>query len=306
MPWPPTLHRLDDARRNRHPAPRRGEPPPHVRDHLAPRRRQDDAHREAAALRRRDRAGRRRPRPEDRSATPSPTGWTSSASAASRSPRRRSTSSSRSCHITLLDTPGHQDFSEDTYRTLYAVDSAVMVIDAAKGIETQTRKLFEVCPPAPPAAHHLRQQARPARPRSVRPAATRSRTCSASTRRRVNWPIGSGDRFRGVFDLDDRRRRGSTSRCRGRLPRAGAHHQRVAIRSSSSCSARALHATLVDDTALIAGAGTPFDTGRVPGRPADAGVLRQRARQLRPRAVPRRARDAGAAAAAARGRGRRA
>ena len=45
----------------------------------------------------------------------------------------------------LLDTPGHEDFSEDTYRTLTAVDSAVMVLDAAKGIETQTRKLFEVC-----------------------------------------------------------------------------------------------------------------------------------------------------------------
>ena len=45
----------------------------------------------------------------------------------------------------LLDTPGHEDFSEDTYRTLTAADSAVMVIDAAKGIETQTRKLFEVC-----------------------------------------------------------------------------------------------------------------------------------------------------------------
>jgi peptide chain release factor 3 len=45
----------------------------------------------------------------------------------------------------LLDTPGHQDFSEDTYRTLTAVDSAVMVLDAAKGIEEQTRKLFEVC-----------------------------------------------------------------------------------------------------------------------------------------------------------------
>src|SRR5690606_1340847 len=45
----------------------------------------------------------------------------------------------------LLDTPGHEDFSEDTYRTLTAVDSAVMVIDAAKGIETQTLKLFEVC-----------------------------------------------------------------------------------------------------------------------------------------------------------------
>src|SRR6188768_4402666 len=47
--------------------------------------------------------------------------------------------------INLLDTPGHQDFSEDTYRTLTAADSAIMVIDAAKGIEAQTRKLFEVC-----------------------------------------------------------------------------------------------------------------------------------------------------------------
>ena len=47
--------------------------------------------------------------------------------------------------INLLDTPGHQDFSEDTYRTLAAVDSAVMVLDAAKGIEPQTRRLFEVC-----------------------------------------------------------------------------------------------------------------------------------------------------------------
>jgi peptide chain release factor 3 len=45
----------------------------------------------------------------------------------------------------LLDTPGHEDFSEDTYRTLTAVDAAVMVLDAAKGIEAQTRKLFEVC-----------------------------------------------------------------------------------------------------------------------------------------------------------------
>src|ERR1700753_100829 len=51
----------------------------------------------------------------------------------------------RGCTFNLLDTPGHEDFSEDTYRTLPAVDSAVMVIDAAKGIEEQTRKLFEVC-----------------------------------------------------------------------------------------------------------------------------------------------------------------
>ncbi len=49
------------------------------------------------------------------------------------------------CRVNLLDTPGHKDFSEDTYRVLTAVDAAVMVIDAAKGIEPQTRKLFEVC-----------------------------------------------------------------------------------------------------------------------------------------------------------------
>ena len=49
------------------------------------------------------------------------------------------------CTFNLLDTPGHEDFSEDTYRTLTAVDSAIMVLDAAKGIEPQTRKLFEVC-----------------------------------------------------------------------------------------------------------------------------------------------------------------
>ncbi|MFT5508491.1 MAG: peptide chain release factor 3, partial [Hyphomicrobiaceae bacterium] len=51
----------------------------------------------------------------------------------------------RGLQFNLLDTPGHEDFSEDTYRTLTAVDSAIMVIDAARGIETQTRKLFEVC-----------------------------------------------------------------------------------------------------------------------------------------------------------------
>ncbi len=51
----------------------------------------------------------------------------------------------RDYEINLLDTPGHQDFSEDTYRVLTAVDSAIMVIDSAKGVESQTRKLMEVC-----------------------------------------------------------------------------------------------------------------------------------------------------------------
>ena len=57
--------------------------------------------------------------------------------------------------VNLLDTPGHKDFSEDTYRVLTAVDSALMVIDAANGVEAQTRRLIEGLPPARHAHHHL-------------------------------------------------------------------------------------------------------------------------------------------------------
>ena len=62
------------------------------------------------------------------------------------------------CVINLLDTPGHQDFSEDTYRVLTAVDAAVMVVDAAKGVEAQTIKLLEVCPPRQTPTHTLLKQ----------------------------------------------------------------------------------------------------------------------------------------------------
>ncbi|HKW29276.1 MAG TPA: peptide chain release factor 3 [Verrucomicrobiae bacterium] len=101
--------------------------------------------------------------------------------------------------LNLLDTPGHKDFSEDTYRVLTAVDSVVMVIDAAKGIEPQTRKLFEVC-----------------RQRGV-PIFTFMNKCDRPTKDPlalldelehvlgigafpVNWPIGNGFEFQGVFD----------------------------------------------------------------------------------------------------------
>ncbi len=105
--------------------------------------------------------------------------------------------------LNLLDTPGHKDFSEDTYRVLTAVDSVVMVIDAAKGIESQTRKLFEVC-----------------RQRGV-PIFTFMNKCDRPTRPPlelldelehvlgigafpVNWPIGTGPDFRGVYDRHDK------------------------------------------------------------------------------------------------------
>ncbi len=105
----------------------------------------------------------------------------------------------RGYRVNLLDTPGHKDFSEDTYRVLTAVDAVVMVIDAGKGIEAQTRKLFEVC-----------------RRRGI-PIFTFMNKCDRPTREPialldelesvlgigaypVNWPLGTGFGFRGVYD----------------------------------------------------------------------------------------------------------
>ena len=107
----------------------------------------------------------------------------------------------RGLTFNLLDTPGHSDFSEDTYRTLTAVDSAVMVIDAAKGIEAQTLKLFEVCRLREHPDHHLRQQGRPRGPRPARRSSTTSPTGWRSTSPPVLWPLGDGVGFRGCLDL---------------------------------------------------------------------------------------------------------
>src|SRR5688500_5067101 len=103
-------------------------------------------------------------------------------------------------HVTLLDTPGHQDFSEDTYRTLLAVDSVVMVLDAAKGIEAQTLKLFEVCRLRRlPVLTFINKLDQPSRdPFDLLDEIERVLGIHAVP---MNWPIGSGDRFRGVFDL---------------------------------------------------------------------------------------------------------
>ncbi len=74
------------------------------------------------------------------------------------------------CVINLLDTPGHEDFSEDTYRVLTAVDAAVMVIDGANGVEAQTLKLLEVCRSRRTPIRHVHQQARPRSAPAARPA----------------------------------------------------------------------------------------------------------------------------------------
>ncbi len=101
--------------------------------------------------------------------------------------------------INLLDTPGHQDFSEDTYRTLAAADNAVMLIDAAKGLEPQTRKLFEVCQMRSlPIFTFVNKLDRPGR-EGFELLDEIERELGLQTYA-VNWPIGMGDRFQGVYD----------------------------------------------------------------------------------------------------------
>ena len=105
------------------------------------------------------------------------------------------------CCINILDTPGHQDFSEDTYRTLMAADSAVMVIDASKGVEAQTRKLFKVCAMRHiPIFTFINKMDREARDSFDLLDDIEKElgipTCP------VNWPIGSGQAFRGVYERE--------------------------------------------------------------------------------------------------------
>ena len=103
--------------------------------------------------------------------------------------------------MSLIDTPGHQDFSEDTYRALIAADSVVMVIDAANGVEEQTRKLFEVCRRHRlPILTFINKFDRPARdPLALLDDVERTLGIAAAP---VNWPIGDAERFRGVYDIE--------------------------------------------------------------------------------------------------------
>ena len=100
----------------------------------------------------------------------------------------------------LLDTPGHEDFSEDTYRTLTAVDSAVMVIDAARGIEAQTRKLFEVCRlrsvPIITFVNKVDREGRP--PFELLDEVAEMLQLDVCP---MSWPVGMGGEFEGVYDL---------------------------------------------------------------------------------------------------------
>jgi len=159
--------------------------------------------------------------------------------------------------VNLLDTPGHKDFSEDTYRVLTAVDAALMVIDAAKGVEAQTRKLFEVC-----------------RRRGV-PIFTFMNKCDRPTRNPLElldeletvlglqsspvvWPLGNGPGFRGVFD-----RRTRQVHLFERVP-GGAYQAPVNVTSldDPAVAAKLDESTLAEvkeQLEMLDGAGHPFD-----------------------------------------------
>ena len=161
--------------------------------------------------------------------------------------------------VNLLDTPGHADFGEDTYRVLTAVDSALMVIDVAKGVEERTIKLMEVCrlrdTPIMTFINKLDREGK-----------RRRSTCSTKSNRvlgiqcaPVTWPIGMGQRLKGVVHLVTRR--SAPVRTGPQLHPPGFDHLRLARRpgAGSDASARDMLAELRDELELVQGASHPFD-----------------------------------------------
>ena len=168
----------------------------------------------------------------------------------------------RGYRVNILDTPGHKDFSEDTYRTLTAADSAVMLIDGAKGVENQTRKLFEVCRMRGiPIFTFVNKMDRFGRdPLDLMSEIEEVLGIDAVP---VNWPVGEGKDFRGVFDrLGDRL-----------IMFSGGNHGRTLLQEDiiegglgGDAFAEALGVNaeaLADSLALLDGAGAEFDIDRV-------------------------------------------
>lgn len=163
--------------------------------------------------------------------------------------------------VNLLDTPGHRDFSEDTYRVLMAVDAAVMVLDAAKGIEEQTRKLFEVCRQrGVPIFTFINKCDRPGRPplelldqiESVLGLSTYA----------INWPIGEGSGFHGLFDRTTRQvhwfERTTGGRFRAPVEVGGIEDSSLAAKISAD-----VRAQVVEEVSLLDAAGSELDRAEI-------------------------------------------
>jgi peptide chain release factor 3 len=154
--------------------------------------------------------------------------------------------------VNLLDTPGHEDFSEDTYRTLTAVDSAVMVLDAAKGIESRTRKLFEICRlrDIPIITFINKMDRESLEPLELLDAIERDLALDTTP---IVWPVGMGRDFKGTFDL-----------ATGRLRRLGSDDSELMLSGPDDARlAEIVDADLLskwrEEIELVRTAARPFD-----------------------------------------------
>ncbi len=161
--------------------------------------------------------------------------------------------------INILDTPGHQDFSEDTYRTLMAADSAVMVIDAAKGIEPQTRKLFKICAmrgiPIFTFINKLDHEARD--PFDL---LDELETEFGIRTYPMNWPIGCGSTFKGVYDRKAKQILAFDSFHSGKIKLESIKCDLTDFEKLDNLIGESLRKDLTDQIELIDGAGYEFNT----------------------------------------------
>ena len=164
--------------------------------------------------------------------------------------------------INILDTPGHQDFSEDTYRTLMAADSAVMVIDAAKGIEPQTRKLFKICAmrhiPIFTFINKLDREARS--PYELMEQLENEFGIGTYP---MNWPIGCGQEFKGVYDREKREILAFSDFHRGQSRIRAIECRLDETDKLDELIGSRLRQSLTDDIELLDGAGYEFDIEQV-------------------------------------------
>ena len=164
--------------------------------------------------------------------------------------------------INILDTPGHQDFSEDTYRTLMAADSAVMVIDAAKGIEPQTRKLFKICAmrhiPIFTFINKLDREARS--PYDLMEQLENEFGIGTYP---MNWPIGCGQDFKGVYDREKKEILAFNEFHRGQSKIRAIECTLDETEKLDELIGPRLRQSLADDIELLDGAGYDFDIDEV-------------------------------------------
>ena len=162
--------------------------------------------------------------------------------------------------INVLDTPGHQDFSEDTYRTLTAADSAIMVIDSVKGVEAQTRKLFAVCRMRRiPILTFINKMDLPGRPPlDLVQEVEEVLGIRASPR---NWPLGSGKSFAGVADCESGEVLLFTRSAAGGAERAASERVPLGVLRERSTIDPELVRTLEEELELLREAGNPWRPG---------------------------------------------